>query len=145
MDYQLLANRMECEWRRLEGVELNDSLNSLDCSSEGLLEYSRMREINSRPAVDAAVRLFIRDSAWPVLSNDERFFLRKRLYYGWLLIDTLLPEGEGSKTVIARSKARESHNILEWLLIDLWRSLGIPLWLEAQAQYYNGCVAGKIL
>jgi len=135
---------MEYEWRRLEGVELNDSLNSLDCSSEDLLEYSRVREINSRPAVDASVRLFIRDGFWPVLSNDERFFLRKRLYYGWLLIDTISPEGEGSNTVISRSKAQESHNILEWLLIDLWRSLGIPLWLEAQAQYYSGCVAGKI-
>lgn len=144
MNWEQLAKKVEDEWRRFEGVELDHIVSFLIRSDEDRLQQSRVREQHTRPVVDAAVRLFIKDGAWPSLSHDERYFLQKRLYYGWLLMDNFSSDDSVPKGVSPKTSPAGLSDILEWLLIDLWRSLGLPLWLEAQTQYYNGCAAGNV-
>jgi hypothetical protein len=130
MNWNNLTKQLEAEWRRFEAAESEAShFDANDPSIE--------RESRARSAVDAAIREFARTKTWPELSRDERYFLQQRLYYGWLLMDSLSPSESGSRMFLMNPENNGAEDAFEWLLIEVWPMLGIPMWLEAQAQNGN--------
>ena len=133
MNWQNLTKQLETEWRRFEGVDAGQS--RFD-ANEPTLEQFTAREARARPAVDAAIREFVRTKTWPELSADERYFLHQRLYYGWLLMDSLSPAQSGARMFLTNPEDNGDENTFAWLLIEVWPTLGVPMWLE-QAQRPN--------
>ncbi|HHY87032.1 MAG TPA: hypothetical protein GYA07_16085 [Verrucomicrobia bacterium] len=140
MSWRKFAQQLEAEWRRWTPPEL-EAVNPFARDPDDLMQQFKERERHSRPMVDAAIRIFVRGGGWPEMSDDERFFLYKRLYYAWLLLDSFSLEETESRKFISPRREQDPSEVLEWALIDVWPSLGLPLCLEAQAQYYSGCIA----
>ena len=140
MNWNNLTKQLETEWRRFEAAESETS--HFD-ASESSPEQSIERESRARSAVDAAIREFARTETWPELSRDERYFLQQRLYYGWLLIDSLSPSESGARMFLMNPENNGAENAFEWLLIVVWPMLGIPMWLEARSQNGNASFAAN--
>ena len=132
MNWHNLTTQLETEWRRLEAVDSEQS--HFDAS-----ERSLEREGRVRPAVDAAIREFTRTKTWPDLSHEERYFLQQRLYYSWLLMDSLSPSG--ARMFLTNPEDNGAEDAFAWLLIEVWPMLGVPMWLESQTQHGNPSLA----
>ncbi len=130
MNWQNLTKQLETEWRRLESVEPEEPIAPFAPSGEALMHDSLTREGRARPVVDAAIRRFARSQTWPELSPDEQYFLRKRLYYGWLLMDGLSPAGSDALTSVTHPEGDDTLDAFEWLLIEVWPTVGVPMWLD---------------
>ena len=135
-----MAERLGAELRRFERDEWNEPLAMVLSSSDQLLQRAKEREQSTRAVIDAAIRVFAQGMPWPELSDDERFFLARRLHYGLLLAESFSPERASHAELHGASLFEDDERaILEWLLIDLWSTLGFPIWLETQVQYYGRC------
>jgi len=136
INWQELANGLETEWRRLEGVELIESSPLLWQTRDDLIEQARQREAATRDVVDAAVRVFARGWHWPELSDDEKYFLKMRLHFAWRLAQSFVPMKASAPQDPSAPKTLSENALamLEWLLIDLWPSLSFPIWIETQVQ-----------
>src|SRR5215471_12042557 len=125
MNWLNLTKQLETEWRRFEAVGGQSHFYANELSLEKSIEC----ESRVRPAVDTAIREFARSKTWPELSADERYFLQQRLYYGWLLMDSLSPAQSGALMFLTNPEDNGDEDAFEWLLIEVWPALGIPAWL----------------
>lgn len=95
-------------------------------------------ERSSASRVDGFIREFARTRQWPVLSEKERYFIRERIrfafeYAGIASICLKCP----ARLAPRRSFKPMDRRIIEYFLIDIWRSGGLdnwiaPIWQMAQ-------------
>jgi len=95
----------------------------------------KLKELDTECAdkLDAAVRYFANTSHWPQLSRTEVFFLFQRIVYGGSLLDCLTIAHTASGTIPFPTPpaALSEAELLEWLLIDVWKAIGFDSWTNA--------------
>ena len=81
--------------------------------------------------VDKIVSDYARTRRWPALDEHERFFLRERIRFAYEYA-SLAEISVARPTLIAGRPEiwNEQRRLVEWLLIDVWRSSGVVNWLE---------------
>jgi hypothetical protein len=92
--------------------------------------YLRREEMKSRERIETAIFKFIADGTWPDdLSDRDRVFTRGRLDFG---MSTAL---RFSVPIASHMRAPETpdgaegHDILTWLLLTQWETLGLTYWI----------------
>jgi hypothetical protein len=81
--------------------------------------------------IDGIVRDFARTRRWPALDERERFFLRERIRFAYEYcaiaeISVQQPLRIAGREHICNGQRR----LIEWLLIDVWRTSGVANWLD---------------
>lgn len=89
-------------------------------------------EQHSTESVDAAVRDFSKSGRWPVLSNDQKFFLFHRIQFAILITMALLSSDNYEKGPILPNPPPSFliRDQYEWLLIWAWKVPGKYIWME---------------
>lgn len=91
------------------------------------------RELYKSEDIDAAVHSFSTSGRWPLLSDNENFFIRQRLNFGLVLAralaatDPMHPEVEGP--MFPNPGGDFTMDVqLQWLLIAAWKAAGRAAW-----------------
>jgi hypothetical protein len=129
MTWGSLMDLLAREFRKLRGI----SVVNFGFSTEPVLNANDLRDEELRFAerVDSIIRDFARTRRWPALDERERFFLRERLRFAYEY--AAMAEISVKRPVSIASRPQiwnEQRRLLEWLLIDVWRSSGVSTWLE---------------
>jgi hypothetical protein len=91
----------------------------------------RREELELAPRIDAIVRDFARTRRWPALDEKERFFLRERIRFAYEYASIAELSVTAPINLVKRDQPRsEERRILEWYLIEIWRTSGVINWLE---------------
>jgi hypothetical protein len=93
-------------------------------------EDLQLEELTCAERVDAIVRDFARTRRWPSLDEKARFFLRERIRFAYEY--SSIAEISVFRPISIATRPRilnEQRRLLEWLLIDVWRSAGVANWL----------------
>lgn len=117
------------EFRKLRSVPVVN----FGFASQPVLNANDLRDEELRVAerVDAIVHDFARTRRWPALDERERFFLRERLRFAYEYAAMAEISAKRAVSIASRPQIwNEQRRLLEWLLIDVWRSSGVRNWLE---------------
>lgn len=91
----------------------------------------RDEELRCAERVDAIVRDFARTRRWPALDEKERFFLRERIRFAYECCSIAETTVKRPISIATRPQIwNEQRRLIEWLLIDSWRTSGVLNWLE---------------
>jgi hypothetical protein len=94
-------------------------------------EELRAEELQLAGRVDEIVRGFGKTKRWPALDEKERFFLRERIRFAYEYASLAEFSVRRPVSIATRSQIwNEQRRLVEWLLIDVWRSSGVVNWLE---------------
>lgn len=95
------------------------------------LEELRAEELQTAARVDLIVRDFARTRRWPALDEKERFFLRERIRFAYeYAVIAQLTVPRPVRIATREHIWNQQRRLIEWLLIDVWRSSGVLNWLE---------------
>jgi hypothetical protein len=91
----------------------------------------KLEELRYAERVDSLVKDFSRTRRWPALDEKEKYFLRERMRFAYeycsiASLGACCPEVLASRGHVVRVERR----LLEWVLIDVWRSSGVAVWLD---------------
>jgi hypothetical protein len=77
--------------------------------------------LKTKGPVEGAISYFAERLDWPELSPIEKFFVLARLDFAWEVVSILDSSHDGEPVVgYPSGSTRNSSDLLEWLLIDLW-------------------------
>lgn len=95
----------------------------------------RIEELQGAERVDGIVRDFARTRRWPALDEKERYFLRERIRFAYEYISIVEITVRNPLSIASRLHIRNrERRLIEWLLIDVWRTSGVINWLEPLIQ-----------
>ena len=91
----------------------------------------RSEELQCADRVDVIVRDFARTRRWPALDEKERFFIRERIRFAYEYCTIAETTVKRPVHIATRPQIwNEQRRLMEWLLIDAWRTSGVLNWLE---------------
>jgi hypothetical protein len=123
-EWQKLAIAIENELKEFPEGRASESG---DASPKAIVE----RELYKGEDVDAAVNSFSSSGRWPLLSANEHYFIRQRLYFGLTVARALAaPDPHDSEAPLFPSPGSDfSMDFqLQWLLIAAWKASGRAAW-----------------
>jgi len=87
-------------------------------------------EKRTRASVEAVVRIFSRDRAWPEMSPVERYFVAQRIRFVSPFVKLLAFPKRGETDQIFPNSASEiaDETQIEWLLNEAWTAVGFFEW-----------------
>jgi hypothetical protein len=91
----------------------------------------RAEELGHSLRVDGIVRDFARTRRWPALDERAKYFLRERIRFAFEYAGIASIAVRRPITIATRAHViAHERRLLEWMLIDVWRSSGVINWLE---------------
>lgn len=129
MTWETLINLLSREFRRLRRVPVV----SFGFATQPVTSAAELRseELLSAERVDSLVRDFARTRRWPALDEKDRFFLRERIRFAYEYCSIAEVTVRRPLTLATRGHIwNEQRRLVEWLLIDVWRSSGVANWLD---------------
>lgn len=91
----------------------------------------RLEELQVAERVDGIVRDFARTRRWPALDERDRYFLRERIRFAYEYCNIAEFTVRRPVTLASRLHIQnERRRLMEWLLIDVWRTSGVINWLD---------------
>lgn len=129
MTWETLTNLLSREFRLLRRMPVV----SFGFATQPVTDASELHteELRSAERVDAIVRDFARTRRWPALDEKERYFLRERIRFAYEYASMAEISVRRPVSIATRAHlTNEQRRLMEWLLIDVWRSSGVLNWLE---------------
>jgi hypothetical protein len=127
--WETLTNLLSREFRLLRRVPVV----SFGFATQPVTSAAELRseELLCAERVDALVRDFARTRRWPALDEKDRYFLRERIRFAYEYCS--IAEITVRRPVKIATRAHiwnQQRRLLEWLLIDVWRTSGVVNWLD---------------
>ena len=129
MTWETLINLLSREFRNLRRMPVVN----FGFGTQPITDVRELRseELLSAERIDGIVRDFARTRRWPALDEKERFFLRERIRFAYEYCSIAEITVRRPLSIALRSQIwNEQRRLLEWLLIDVWRSSGVINWLD---------------
>ncbi|HTG43597.1 MAG TPA: hypothetical protein VK633_03595 [Verrucomicrobiae bacterium] len=129
MTWKTLTDFLTREFRNLHRM----TVVSFGFANAPVLDVNDLRqeELGSAERVDTIVRDFARTRRWPALDEKERFFLRERLRFAYEYATIAEICVQRPSFIATRPEIlNEQRRLVEWLLIDVWRTSGVKNWLR---------------
>jgi hypothetical protein len=129
MTWKTLTDLFAREFRNLRRMPVV----SFGFANAPVLDANELRsdELQTAERIDGIVRDFARTRRWPALDERERFYLRERIRFAYEYACIAELTVTRPVRIATRSHvSNEERRLLEWLLIDVWRSSGVVNWLE---------------
>lgn len=129
MTWETLTSVLAREFRNLRRIPvINFGFTNAPVSDANEL---RLEELQVSERVDGIVRDFARTRRWPALDERERYFLRERIRFAYEYCMIAEVTVRRPLTLASRVHIRnERRRLMEWLLIDVWRTSGVINWLD---------------
>jgi hypothetical protein len=91
----------------------------------------RAEELRVAERVDAIAQEFARTRRWPSLDEKEKYFLRERIRFAFEYAGIASTAVRRPILIATRPQTiQHQRRLLEWMLIDVWRSSGVVNWIE---------------
>lgn len=129
MTWKTLTDLLAREFRNLRRMPIV----TFGFANEPVLDAAELRDLELRHAarVDSIICDFARTNRWPALDEKERFFLRERIRFAYEYATMAETTVKRPTSIATRSEVwNERRRLIEWLLIDAWRTSGVENWLE---------------
>ena len=129
MTWKTLTDLLAREFRNLRRMPVV----TFGFASAPVLDANELRqeELQLAGRVDEIVQDYARTRRWPALDEKERFFLRERIRFAYEYASLAEFSVKHPRSIATRPPVENEHRrVLEWLLIDVWRSSGVINWIE---------------
>ena len=129
MTWKTLLDLLAFEFRRLRKLPVV----SFGFAAQPVIDVDDLRaeELRLAERVDSIVRDFARTRRWPSLDEKERYFLRERIRFAYEYGAIAEVSAPNPLRIATRAHVlNRQRRLVEWLLIDVWRTSGVQNWLE---------------
>jgi len=129
MTWKTLIDLLANEFRSLRSVQIVN----FGFATQPILSVVELHGEEEQCAgrVDAMVKDFARTRRWPSLDEKARYFLRERLRFAYEY--SVIAEITARRPISLATRpniCNEQRRLLEWLLIDVWKTSGVINWLD---------------